>query len=68
LEISKMVKAKPIEDKVVQEWLQEFSSHNTRLNYLSSLRKYKKALKIESLDEYVANTKDATADLKKFVI
>jgi integrase len=63
-----MVKAKPIKDKVVQEWLQEFSSHNTRLNYLSSLRKYKKALKIDSLDEYVANTKDATADLKKFVI
>lgn len=44
-----MVKAKPIMDKVVREWLEEFSSHNTRLNYLSSLRRYKKALNIDSL-------------------
>jgi integrase len=63
-----MPETKPIKDEVVRAWLQEFNSHHTRTNYLSSLRRYKKALNIDSLDDYVKNTKDATDDLKKFVM
>ena len=58
---------KPIKDPVLKEWLTEFKSKKTKQCYLSCLRKFKQNLGIDSLEEYVKNTQDATNDLKKFL-
>ena len=59
---------KPINDQILKVWLTEFKVKHTKDCYLSSMRKFKKNLGIESLDEYVKNNPDATADLKRFLI
>ena len=59
---------KPIKDQILKEWLTEFKVKHTRDCYLSSMRKFKKNLGIESLDEYLKNNPDTTADIKRFLI
>ena len=59
---------KEIKDQILKKWLLEFKNKHTRECYLSSLRKFKKNLQIESLDEYVKSSPDAMADIKRFLI
>jgi len=54
---------KPIKDKIVGKWLQEFKVKSTKQNYLSSLRNFKKNLGIKSLDDYIKNNPDGTAEI-----
>jgi len=58
---------KQIRDQILKDWLTEFNNKNTRQNYVAALRKFKKNLGIESLDEYMRNKPDATKDMKKFL-
>ena len=59
---------KPIKDQILKDWLTEFKVKHTKDCYLSSMRKFKKNLGIESLDKYVKSNPDATADIKRFLI
>ena len=59
---------KPIKDQILKDWLTEFKVKHTKDCYLSSIRKFKKNLDIESLDDYVESNPDATVDIKRFLI
>ena len=44
----------PINDRILEKWLdEEFKSEHTKASYLSGIRKFKKALDIDSLEEYL---------------
>ena len=58
---------KPIQDQILKDWLDEFNNKNTRQNYVAALRKFKKNLGIESLDDYMENKPDAAKDMKRFL-
>lgn len=58
---------KPIQDAALEEWLQEFKRETTQRTYLSALRKFKKMLGIEDLGEYVKNSPNVVADVRKFL-
>lgn len=60
---------KPINDKVLADWLdEEFKNKDTKVSYLSALRKFKEALVIDSLEEYLDCKPDVVSDLRKFAL
>ena len=59
---------KEIKDQVLKDWLTEFNNKNTKQNYVAALRKFKKNLSIEDLDEYLQSNPDAAGDMRKFLI
>ena len=64
-----LVKSKKIKDQTLSNWLEEeFTSKHTRDNYGSALRKFKEALEITYLDEYIKSNPDVVSELKKFSI
>ena len=60
--------AKPVEDKVLGLWLNEFRKKSTRKVYCSGLRLFKRCLGIASLEEYLGSNPDAGADLRSFLV
>ena len=68
MESKNMRPKKEIKDQVLKQWLTEFKNKHTRECYLSSMRKFKDKLEIESLDEYVKSNPDAISDIKQFLI
>ena len=58
---------KPITDETLRSWLTEFSNKNTRQQYCSAIRLFKKKLGIEDLGDYLESKPDPTAAIRKFV-
>lgn len=58
----------PKSDSIVEEWLQEFKSDNTRRVYRAALNKYKQAIDIEDLGSYVNDSPDVASDMRKFLV
>jgi len=58
---------KPISDPVLKEWLTEFSNKNTKRQYCSAIRLFKKNLGIEDLGKYLKSEPDAVADIRRFI-
>ena len=64
-----LVKSKKIKDQTLSDWLEEeFTNKHTRDNYGSALRKFKEALEITCLDEYIKSNPDVVSELKRFSI
>ncbi len=59
---------KPVTDQLLAKWLQEFRTKSTRKVYVSALRNFKKIIGIEDLDEYVNDSPDVAADIRKFLV
>ena len=59
----------PINDRILEKWLdEEFKSERTKGSYLSAIRKFKKALDLDSLKEYLDNKPDVISDLRTFAV
>jgi integrase len=58
---------KPITDPILKEWLSEFSNRNTKRQYCSAMRLFKKNLGIEDLGEYLKTEPDTATDIRKFI-
>jgi len=58
---------KPTKDVLLGKWMQEFRKETTQVTYRSALRKFKKALGIADLGEYVKSEPNAINDLKTFL-
>ena len=59
---------KTVSDQLLDKWLQEFRTKNTRKVYVSALRNFKKAIGIEDLGEYVNDSPDVATDIRKFLL
>ena len=55
------------EEPLLTKWLQEFKSYNTKRAYRTALRKYKKVLGIDSLENYLKDNPDTEADIRTFL-
>ena len=54
-------------DSFLEEWLQEFKSDSTRRVYRAALTNYKQTIGIENLEEYVNDSPDVAADVRKLL-
>jgi len=59
---------KPITDPTLKHWLGEFSNKNTKRQYLSAMRLFKKNLEIEDLGKYIKSEPDAATDIRRFIV
>jgi integrase len=55
------------EEPILAHWLGEFKSYYTQKAYRTAIRKYKQALGIDSLEDYVKNSPDTEADIRMFL-
>jgi integrase len=55
------------EEPLLAKWLTEFKSYNTQKNYRTGIRKFKKVLGIDSLEDYLNSNPDTEADVRKFL-
>lgn len=58
---------KEIQDESLKSWMQEFKKETTKGTYVAALRKFKKELEIKDLGEYVKNSPNVSADVRKFL-
>ncbi|MEJ2242329.1 MAG: hypothetical protein P8Y18_09330, partial [Candidatus Bathyarchaeota archaeon] len=56
---------KPITDPTLKKWLNEFNNKNTKRQYCSAMRLFKKNLGIDDLGTYLESKPDAEADIRK---
>jgi len=55
------------EEPILAKWISEFKSYNTQRGYRTAIRKYKKVLDINSLENYLKDNPDTEADIRKFL-
>ena len=55
------------QDILLEKWLNEFKSPNTRKVYKSGIRDFAKKMNITDLEEYVLGSPDVTSDLRKYL-
>ena len=58
---------KPITDSTLKAWLTEFNNKNTKRQYCSAMRLFKKNLGIEDLGQYLKSEPDTAVDIRKFI-
>ena len=54
-------------DALLEKWLQEFKSESTRRVYRAAVTKFKQVVGIENLEEYVNDSPDVAADMRKLL-